>query len=51
MTIGDVIRRNAALYPARVAFVCGPRKATFATFNERVNRLANALAAQGLKPG
>jgi long-chain acyl-CoA synthetase len=51
VTIGDVIRRNAELYPARVAFVCGARKTTFGLFNERVNRLANALAAQGLRAG
>jgi acyl-CoA synthetase (AMP-forming)/AMP-acid ligase II len=51
VTIGDVIRRNAELYPARVAFVCGARKTTFGLFNERVNRLANALTAQGLRAG
>ncbi len=37
MTIGDVIRRNAELFPARVAFVCGSRKITFATFAARVS--------------
>jgi acyl-CoA synthetase (AMP-forming)/AMP-acid ligase II len=51
MTVGDVIRRNAELFPARVAFVCGSRQATFGSFDARVNRLANALAAQGLAPG
>ena len=50
-TVGDVIRRNAELFPARIAFVCGSRRATFASFNARVNRLANALVAHGLRPG
>ncbi len=51
MTIGDVIRRNATLYPNRVAFVSGGRASTFAAFNVRVNRLANALAAHGMVAG
>jgi long-chain acyl-CoA synthetase len=51
VTVGDVIRRNAELYPTRIAFVCRSRKATFASFNERVNRLANALTAHGFRPG
>jgi long-chain acyl-CoA synthetase len=51
LNVGDVIRRNAELFPARVAFVCESRQATFGSFNTRVNRLANALIGQGLAPG
>ena len=50
-TIGDVMRRNTRLFPNRTAFVCGNRRATFASFNARVNQLANALDGEGVRHG
>jgi long-chain acyl-CoA synthetase len=49
--LGDLTRRNARLYPDKPAFVLGERSVTFAHYNERVNRLANALAGRGLHTG
>ena len=51
MTVGDTIERNARLFPERTAFVCDGRKTTFRSFNTRVNKLANALVAAGLRRG
>jgi acyl-CoA synthetase (AMP-forming)/AMP-acid ligase II len=51
MIVGDVIRRNASRYATRTAYVCGDRSITFGAFNERVNRLANALAGSRLRRG
>lgn len=47
--LGDVITRNARLYPDKTAFVFENRRVTFAQFAARVRRLANALGAAGLK--
>jgi acyl-CoA synthetase (AMP-forming)/AMP-acid ligase II len=47
---GDLMRRQKAL-GQKIAFVDPRREVTFAEFNERVNRLANALQSRGLKPG
>jgi fatty-acyl-CoA synthase len=43
ITIGTMLRDRARLHPARIAVVDGARQFTFATFNERVNRLAAEL--------
>ncbi|MFC1917129.1 class I adenylate-forming enzyme family protein [Chloroflexota bacterium] len=44
--------KNAARYFAqKTAIVCGDRKLTFSEVDSRANRLANALANLGLKPG
>ncbi|MBV9338406.1 MAG: long-chain-fatty-acid--CoA ligase [Solirubrobacterales bacterium] len=51
MTLGEVARRNARLYPDKPAFVCGERSVTFAEHNARVNRLIHALHAHGLQAG
>jgi acyl-CoA synthetase (AMP-forming)/AMP-acid ligase II len=37
--------------PDREALVCGPRRLTFLAADERMNRLAHALAARGVGPG
>ena len=50
-TLADVIRINAATYPDKVAFICQGQQRTFAAYNERVNRLVNALYAAGLSKG
>ncbi|ABL80325.1 MULTISPECIES: AMP-binding protein [unclassified Nocardioides] len=57
-TFGDQLRRNAQRHPERPAVVGyggphgeGRTQLTFAELNERANRLANALAAQGAVKG
>jgi len=49
--VGDVIERNAALFPSKTAVVFEGKHPTFAEFATRVRKLANALAAAGLKRG
>ena len=49
--VGDVIARNAALFPNKTAVVFEGRRPTFAIFAMRVRKLANALTAAGLKRG
>lgn len=51
MTLAQLARRNARLYPDKPAFVCGQRRVTFAEYNARVNRLIHALHAHGLRAG
>jgi fatty-acyl-CoA synthase len=41
----------AGLAPDRTAIVCGERRLTYATFDARAERLANALRAAGLEVG
>ena len=50
-TLSDVIRINAATWPTKPAFICQGEQRTFAQFNERVNRLVNALYRSGLSKG
>jgi long-chain acyl-CoA synthetase len=50
-TYGDIIYRNALLYPDQLAFQCGPARVTFSGFNARVNKLIHALTALGTKKG
>jgi len=49
--IGDLPRRNRKLYPNRVAVIEGQVQLTFTEFDQRINRLANALLSFGLKRG
>jgi acyl-CoA synthetase (AMP-forming)/AMP-acid ligase II len=49
MNLGDVIERNERLYPGQVAVGFEGREITFATFAERIRRLANALHRRGLR--
>ncbi len=48
---GDVARSVAAEHSNKVALACGDRSVTFAEVNARMNRLAHALAALGLRKG
>jgi acyl-CoA synthetase (AMP-forming)/AMP-acid ligase II len=48
---GDVVKMNAINYPDKVAIKDKFRQATFAEWNERANRLANALSDMGVKKG
>jgi acyl-CoA synthetase (AMP-forming)/AMP-acid ligase II len=50
MMLGDVIERNARLYPNKEAIVFEGRRATYAQFAAQARRCANALHAGGLKP-
>jgi acyl-CoA synthetase (AMP-forming)/AMP-acid ligase II len=50
MVLGDVIERNARLYPNKEAIVFEGRRATYAQFAAQARRCANMLHAGGLKP-
>ncbi len=51
MLVSDFLRRAVHLYPEREAVVCGDVRETYAQFQERVNRLANALTGMGVQKG
>jgi acyl-CoA synthetase (AMP-forming)/AMP-acid ligase II len=51
MLVGDVPRRNGRRYPTKTAVVSGGTSLTWAAVDERANRLATSLLAQGLEPG
>jgi acyl-CoA synthetase (AMP-forming)/AMP-acid ligase II len=51
LTLGDIFRRNAQLFPDRTAFVCGRERISHREYVERAERLAAGLTAQGVKPG
>ena len=46
--LADMIEHTVDAVPDRVALVCGDRQETFAELEERANRLAHHLAAQGI---
>jgi long-chain acyl-CoA synthetase len=50
-TLGDVVREHRRSYPQRTAAVCGDYRLTWPDLDDRVNRLANALSADGFAPG
>ncbi len=51
LTLGDVLREHRRSYPQRTAVVCGDVRLTWPEVDDRVNRLANALAAIGVGTG
>ena len=51
VTLGDIFRRNAQLFPDRTVIVCGSERISHSDYLKRVERLAAGLAAQGVKPG
>ena len=51
MNIGTLLTKAARTFPNRLAIAHGPRQLTYAQFNNRVNRLANALKHLGIKQG
>jgi long-chain acyl-CoA synthetase len=51
MNIGSLLPRHALYRPDHIAIVFGDRRLTFKEFNQRVNRLANALLDLGLTKG
>jgi acyl-CoA synthetase (AMP-forming)/AMP-acid ligase II len=46
-----LLTKAARTFPGNLAVVHGPRRLTYAQFNARVNRLANALARLGIRRG
>jgi acyl-CoA synthetase (AMP-forming)/AMP-acid ligase II len=51
MYLTQPIKRNAQLYPDKVATCCGSRRHTWTELVERVAKLAGALQKLGIKPG
>jgi acyl-CoA synthetase (AMP-forming)/AMP-acid ligase II len=49
-TLGDIIERNALLFPQRPAILCGGLQRSHGEHRQRVARLARGLRARGLKP-
>jgi acyl-CoA synthetase (AMP-forming)/AMP-acid ligase II len=51
MNIGSLLGRHARYRPQHTAVICGDERWSFADYNRRVNRLANALLAAGVSKG
>ena len=51
LLVTDFLRRAAKLYPAKTAVVDADRRFTYAEFQARVHRLANALRGLGVRAG
>ena len=51
LTLADVLRQHRRSYPHQTATVCGDDRLTYAQLDDRVTRLANALAATGIGAG
>lgn len=51
MPLNTLLTRHTRYYPNKLAVVFGEQRLTFADFNGRVNRLANALADLGIRRG
>jgi long-chain acyl-CoA synthetase len=51
MTIGDIPREHRRSFPRSVAVVDGDIRLRWPEFDDRVNRLANALAERGFRAG
>src|SRR2546430_11129314 len=51
LTLGDVLRESRRSHPHKAALVCGPDRFTYPEMDDRANRLANALLADGVGRG
>ena len=51
MNIGSLLTQAARTFPQRPAIISGDRQSTYAEYNCRSNRLADALTRLGLRPG
>ncbi|HLG92699.1 MAG TPA: AMP-binding protein, partial [Acidimicrobiales bacterium] len=51
LSLGDVLREHRRSHPQKTALVCGSSRLSYPEMDERVNRLANALAQVGLSSG
>jgi len=51
MVVGDIATSNSRLFPDKLGIIDEKVRLTWKQFNDRVNRLANALLGLGLKKG
>jgi O-succinylbenzoate-CoA ligase len=51
VVLGDLILRNAKKFPEKEAIIFEDQRMTYKVFNEKANKLANALISSGLKSG
>ena len=51
LTLGDVLGEHRRSRPRALGLVCGDQRFTYPQFDERTNRLANALASAGVGAG
>lgn len=51
MNIGHVLTHHARFRPQHPAFIFEDKMQTYAEFNTYVNRMANAMAAAGIRKG
>ena len=51
MNIGQCLTKSARTFPNNLAIAYGTRKLSYAEFNSRANRLANALYKHGIRQG
>ncbi len=51
LNLGEALSANAKKFPDKLAFKDSERSFTYSEFNKRVNKLANAFVAGGLKKG
>jgi acyl-CoA synthetase (AMP-forming)/AMP-acid ligase II len=51
MNVGTLLTKSARTFPKNLAVAHGPKKLTYAQFNSRANRLANAFYKLGIKQG
>jgi long-chain acyl-CoA synthetase len=51
LTLADLLRGHRGTRPSSTAAVCGSDRLDFTAFDARVNRLANALASEGVGTG
>lgn len=49
--IGSFLAKRARLDPAKIGLIFEGRKVTYREWNERANRVANAFAGLGVRPG
>ena len=51
MNLTGILRDRAAAHPDRTAFISAAERVTYGKFDRRVDRVANALRASGVRPG
>ena len=51
MNVGTFLTKSALTFPEKIAIAHGPKKLTYAQFNARANKLANAFARLGIRKG
>ena len=51
MNVGQFLTKSARIYPNNLGIAFGERRLSYAEFNSRANRLANALYKHGIRQG